>query len=194
MEPLLSKTGVPYWPNQGEDRPPVPPPKFHSLIAYTFVFFAVFLGLQWLWGTALGTAFGKFWIDTLTIEPAVTLINALTPQVGAVADGRTIKAPGGGLNVLVGCDGTDMLFLLVAAFVAAPISWASRLRGIVVSVLLVLALNEVRILVLFYAVRTDKSLFDLLHTIVAPVILIAISTLFFYAWVHRAFRSLAPPA
>ncbi|HUO43541.1 MAG TPA: exosortase/archaeosortase family protein [Burkholderiales bacterium] len=193
MEPLLSRTGVPYWPNEGEHRPLAPPRKIRSPIIYALVFFAVFLGLQWLWDTALGSPFGKFWIDVLTVRSAVALIDILTPHTAAVASDRTIAAPGGGLNVLPGCDGTDLLFLLTAAFVVCPIPWMSRLRGIAVSLALVFVLNEIRILALFYAARADKSLFDLLHTIVAPVVLITIATLFFYVWVHRAFRRLAPP-
>jgi exosortase/archaeosortase family protein len=191
MRPLLSYSGVPYLPNQGEG-PPQTPGQPRPFIFYVLVYFVVFSSLQIVWSGARGTPLERFWVDTLTVKPAVVLINAFTPKVGAVSYGTSIKAAGGGLNILNGCDGTDMLFLLTAAFVCCPLSWALRLRGLGTSVMIVLAFNQARILALFYAFRADKTLFDLLHTTVAPVVLIALATLFFYACVNRSLRTLAP--
>lgn len=149
------------------------------------VFVLAFLALQALWGQAKGTALERLWIDTATVKTAVALIGFVSPELRATAQGSRIKAPGGGINVLNGCEGTDILFLLAAAFLAFPMPWRSRLAGLGLGVVLVYLLNEARILALFYAYRSDRELFDLLHTVVAPIVLIAAAAAYFHAWVYR---------
>jgi len=42
--------------------------------------------------------------------------------------------------------------------------------------------NQVRILALFYSYRMDRPLFDLLHGMIAPILLILIATGFYILW------------
>lgn len=153
------------------------------------VFVLVFLAQQALWSQAKGTALERLWIDTATVKSAVALIDLISPDIQAVAHGSRIKAPGGGINVLNGCEGTDILFLLAAAFLAFPMPWRSRLAGLGLGLALVYLLNEARILALFYAYRSDRALFDLLHTVVAPIALIAAAAAYFHAWTYRQRRA-----
>jgi exosortase/archaeosortase family protein len=157
-------------------------------------FIAVFLLLQILWSFSRDTAVEHFLIDRMTVLPAAALINQLTPAVHALATGSRILANGGGINILNGCEGTEVLMLLIAAFFSAPLSWRSRLSGTALGVLIVLTLNQVRIVCLFYAFRADHSLFDLLHTMVAPLTLIAATGFYFYVWLYLDARRLAAPA
>jgi hypothetical protein len=48
----------------------------------------------------------------MTVWPASIWIGFLTPDIGAQAVGYSIKAPGGGMNIINGCEGLDVLFLL----------------------------------------------------------------------------------
>lgn len=146
------------------------------------VFLAVFALLQGLWGAARETAMERVVIDGITVGSAVMLINLVTPEVHAVAAGTRIRAPGGGINILNGCEGVEVLFLLVAALCAFPLTLRWRLAGLAAGMLFVFVLNQARILALFYAFRADKALFGLLHGMVAPVVLIALTGLFFLAW------------
>jgi exosortase/archaeosortase family protein len=149
------------------------------------MFLFVFAALQAAWTSARDTDIERFVIDAITVAPAVVLINAVSPHIGAVAEGSRIRAPGGGINILHGCDGLDVLFLLIAGFVAAPIPWRHRLGGVVMGIALVYVLNQGRILGLFYAHRRDPQLFDLLHGTVLPLLLVAAVALFFLAWTGR---------
>ena len=158
------------------------------------LFVAVFAGLQSLWGAARGTSVDRLWIEQLTVRPAAALVRRLTPGVEARPEGARIAAPGGGLNVRNGCDGTEMLFLLAAAVAVAPLSLRTRAGALASGLLLVLALNQARILVLFYAYRADLALFDLLHTIVAPLVLVALIGAFFQCWLLGTRRSSAASA
>ena len=46
-------------------------------------------------------------------------------------------------------------------------------------------LNQARIVALFFANRADAELFDALHGMIAPLLLIACSLLFFLYWLQR---------
>ena len=148
------------------------------------IFLVLFAAMQALWGQARGTAVERVLIDRVTVGSAAALVNLLTPQVAAQAEGTRIRAAGGGLNILNGCEGLEVLFLLTAAFAVVPLPARRRWAGLASGILFVFAINQVRILALFYAYRSDKVLFDLLHGTVAPVILIALAALFFFAWVQ----------
>lgn len=191
---LPTSKGVPYL-SDGFDLSALEAPrKPRSLIIQVLIFFSVFVALQSAYNAARETWVERLLIDNLTVKSAALLINTLSPQAQAVPVGTRLKAPGGGINILNGCEGTEVLFLLVAAFIACPLTWRVRLVGLLCGTLLVFVLNQARILALFYAFRSDKALFDLLHTIVAPVVMIAIASLFFHACLTRDRRALAPAA
>jgi exosortase/archaeosortase family protein len=149
--------------------------------------FAVTFGsLQFGWQAARGGVVESLVIHDLTVRPAAWLANFLTPGVQATAEGFTVRAPGGGLNVLNGCEGVEVLFLLLAAFVAGPLPPRRRMLGIAVGVPLIFALNQARIVGLFYAYRADHALFDTLHGTVAPILLVLVVACYFYAWLDRS--------
>lgn len=156
------------------------------------LFLAVFAALQALWAAGRGTWIERVWIEDLTVRSATLIINALSPAAHAEAKGSRIAAAGGGLNILQGCEGVEVVFMLAAAFVAFPMRARLRLYGLASGLVFVFALNQLRILALFYAFRNDRQLFDLLHTTVAPLVLIVLTGLFFHFWAARAQRAGAP--
>ncbi|MFX7938312.1 hypothetical protein ABTK47_19515, partial [Acinetobacter baumannii] len=86
------------------------------------------------------TVIEHFIIHSVTTVTAVHLIHFFTPSIQAQALGSRIAAPGGGINILNGCEGTEVLFLLIAALLAYPFLWRSRLLGLVGGTLLVFVL------------------------------------------------------
>lgn len=162
-------------------------------------FVLVFLVLQTAWAKASGTWLEALVIGDMTVWPAAVWIGLLTPDIGAQAVGYSIKAPGGGMNIINGCEGLDVLFLLFAAFVVYPAVWYRWVGALATGIVVVWVLNQVRVVVLFYASRHDKELFALLHGTVAPLVLIALVAIFFAAfvsWTARRSRqaSLEPQA
>ncbi len=131
--------------------------------------------LQWAWAQARGAAIERAVIDSATVGSAVLLINAITPEVQARAVGSRIKAPGGGINVLNGCEGTEVLFLFAAAMLAYPFSWRTRLTGLLTGTALIFVANQARLLALFYSYQSDRALFNQLHGLVMPLALIALT-------------------
>ncbi len=151
-------------------------------------FVATFSMLQLAWQCLSGSRLEYFVIHTCTVWPAALLANVLTPDVRASASGYLLQAPGVRLDILNGCDGLEALFLVVAAFAVAPIDWRRRLRGAAWGVPVVFAVNQARILALFYAFRADPALFAALHATVTPIAVIVLICCYFYAWLALASR------
>jgi exosortase/archaeosortase family protein len=153
-----------------------------AVVVRTATFLVTFALLQLGWQTLNGTAIENAVVHEATVRPAALLIRMITPVVQVRAVGLSLVAPGGGISILNGCEGSEALFLLLAAFVAAPIPRRARLAGFLFGVCVVFVLNELRIVVLFYSYRADHALFDLLHTTLAPIVVVMLLIVYVYAW------------
>ena len=89
------------------------------------------------------------------------------------------------IAVTLDCSGTDVLALCLAAILACPVSWRSRLAGSAGGIALVLALNTVRIATLGRA-AASPALFQALHLQVWPAILILATAGYVFAWMRGA--------
>ena len=168
-------------------RAEVEPASRGPYLAWRVLAFALAVALlQLAWNGARGTALERLVIERFTVRPAASLINLITPEVRARPRGARIQAARGGLNVLNGCEGTEILFLLWAALAVAPLRVRDKMAGALAGTPLVLALNQGRLLALFYASRADRAWFDLLHGTAAPLIMVLAVALFFLAWLARA--------
>ncbi|OQW85832.1 MAG: hypothetical protein BWK72_20230 [Rhodoferax ferrireducens] len=176
------RAGVDYYPDGFQTPPPRPWPLWIQI----GVFALTFTVLQSLWALASGTALERIAVDQATVAPAAWLVNQLTPEMQALAVRSSIRAPGGGINILNGCEGFEVLFLLTSALLVAPLSWRRKAVGFFAGVLLVWLLNQGRILVLFYANRVDKELFALLHGTVAPLVIIVLVTIAFVFFLSKS--------
>jgi exosortase/archaeosortase family protein len=168
--PKLQRPGIDYLPDNFE----APPPKSLPLWLQLLLFASLFIAMQGVWSIAQGTTFEHVTVGDWTVVPAAFWVHLLTPEVGAVARGYSITAPGGGINVMNGCEGFEVIFLWISALIVTPLKWQWRLRGLVFGVGLIWVLNQVRILVLFYAYRTNKEWFAQLHGTIAPLVLIVL--------------------
>ena len=155
------------------------------------VFALIFTGLQLGWQSVRDTAAGRVLVEDVVVNSATTLINTLTPATHARAEGTMVRARGGSLNIVNGCEGTEALFLLAAAFAVAPLRWRARLMGFLLGALVVYAVNELRILALFYANRHDQALFEVLHATVTPIAVIVLVAGYFHAWLVTHIRTAA---
>jgi exosortase/archaeosortase family protein len=166
-------------------------PSRASLWRRGLLFLLVYGAFNLGWQSLHNTPVEQFIVHNATVVPAVWIANGLTPALQARAVGTTIKAPGGGLNILNGCEGLDALFLLIAAFCVAPLPWRARMRGVSLGILLVFIVNQARILGLLYAYRADPQLFQPLHGLIAPLAVVLIISGYFYVYLERSTQPLA---
>ena len=146
------------------------------------LFLVVFGLLEAGYDACRGSRFEHWVIGDLTVAPTAMLINALTPSVEVTALGNQLKAAGGGLVVLKGCEGIEVMFMLAAAFAVLHLPWRRRIARLLLGLAWVFCLNEARLVTLFYAYRHDPALFNLLHGTVLPVVLVVAVALYVIAW------------
>jgi exosortase family protein XrtM len=157
-----------------------------TLTTFPLIFLVLFLVFQVLYQSGRDTFVVRIVIDDLTVAPSARLISWLTPDEGVVAQGHRLVSPRVRLSVLNGCEGTDVMLMLMAAMIAFnKMIWRRRLLGITVGALVVYLANQIRIVTLYYALRADRSLFEALHGYVAPIAVIAVAGLFFMRWISH---------
>jgi exosortase family protein XrtM len=176
--------GKDYWPNQ-TDWPTTIKNKPKSLINKVVLFALLFILMQIIWQIIRDENIGHFIRATLTVKPVVVIINEISPQIGAIAKGNQILAPGGGLVIKIGCEGVEALFILIAALLTSQLKWRYKLHGIINGTILIYIFNQLRILILFYTFRTNKAMFELLHSSIAPLTLVSIACLYYYYWLVK---------
>jgi exosortase/archaeosortase family protein len=148
-------------------------------------FLLLFAACSLAWAQLTPQAVRDWLIEQLIVVPAAALLAVVDPAVRASAAGVLLAAPAGGVHVRAGCEGADLLFLLVSAMAVAPMGWAARVAGVLAGVALVFVLNLARVIGLLYALQHDRALFDLLHGTLLPLVLVALVCGFFVAWLGR---------
>lgn len=152
-------------------------------LRFALGFLLVFALLQYGYAALQGSTVEHLVIDVATVEPSAAAIGWLYPEIPVRAEGHRIVSPAGSLSVLNGCEGTESVFLLWAAIAAFPAAgWRRKAMGAAVGTALIYLLNQARIVALFYVLRQDRSLFDLLHGYIAPTVIILLGCLFFLGW------------
>lgn len=154
-----------------------------SLLRFAGVFFVAFFLLQWGYQALADTAAYRFYIEQLTVHPSAFVIRLIAPQDNVIGEGHRLIWSGGGLNILNGCDGAEAIGLLLAAFIAVSGSWRMKWRGMALGAVLIYILNQARIVSLYFAIRHDKALYELIHGLIGPLVIIALITLFFAWWI-----------
>lgn len=163
------------------------------LLIFVALFIVVFFGCEILYMQSRGTGFERVFIDTLTVKPSAALINWFTPGEHVIAQGPRLVSPLARLSVLNGCEGTEAMFLLIAAITAFAAPWRHKLLGALLGIGLVYALNQIRIVVLYYSFRADKALFDSIHGTLGPTVIVLVACGFFYWWLKRVPTPAAAP-
>lgn len=156
------------------------------------IFVAVFATLQLGMLKTEGTAIERMLIDRATVGVAAAFTAVVFPHDQVRAEGSSLVSSRVRLNVLHGCEGTDLLFLVIAGTLAFPASWRSRLLALAGGAVLAYSLNQLRILALYYTIRDARDCFELMHAYLAPTVLIVAIALFFWAWTLHDRRRLLP--
>lgn len=154
-------------------------------VRIAIIFVACYCALQGAWIAARGSALEKWIIENANVRTSVALIQMLSPDLNVTARAASIvPASGGGLNIRNGCEGTEILFPLLAGLLAYPFMWPIRVAGLLAGIAFVFALNQLRLLILFYSYRDDPALFGELHGFVTPLVLVLCVAAFFAALVQ----------
>ncbi|TPV96858.1 MAG: hypothetical protein B7733_02560 [Myxococcales bacterium FL481] len=86
------------------------------------------------------------------------------------------------MQIVLGCAALDACAVLVAAIAVFPASAGRRLIGVGFGVLLLIGLNVLRLVALYFAGVHNRPLFDLLHEEVFQFVMVAVATGTFLGW------------
>lgn len=95
---------------------------------------------------------------------------------------RSISSPRFALEVQHGCNALLPTALFVSGVLACPVSFSAKIPGILVGAAVLMFMNLVRIVTMFYTGIHIRSLFDIMHTQVWPSLFVSISVLLWICW------------
>ncbi len=153
-----------------------------SSLGFAIRFVAGFAVLAGAFEASRGTAVERFLVEDVILAPTEHLINMVTPGDHVELVGRTLVSPGARLRVTRGCEGVEMLLMLVAAVLSFPVNWAQRTRGLALGTVLAYGLSVARLMALYYTLRYAPDAWESLHGLVLPLAPIIVIALYFLRW------------
>jgi exosortase family protein XrtM len=132
------------------------------------------------------------------ITPGAALIHAIAADDPVRAVGNRLIHGDSVIEIVRGCDGAGVLFLLAAAiatFAATRRATAVlALQGLLGALVSVWLFNQVRVVALYFVVTRVPGWFVPLHTVVFPTLFVLCGLVYFALWSARAARRGPPPA
>ena len=116
------------------------------------------------------------------VWPGAALVNLLSGAEPVRAVVNRIESSGAILEIVRGCDGAGVLFLLIAAILAVRGPLRRVLWGLAGAVVFVYLLNQLRIVVLYFATRSKGDWFVPLHSYIFPTLFVVLALAFFAIW------------
>lgn len=155
-------------------------------------FFALFLGIQLsLFGVNMLN-----WVQQHAVLPWTALLARISAGLvtwfdpNAAAQGKVLwnTATGFGVSIEPGCNGIEACIVLVAAILAFPASWRSKLTGMLAGCAAVQALNVVRVISLFYIGQWNTAAFNFAHEFLWQALIMLDVLIVWLIWVRRSTR------
>ena len=150
-------------------------------IRFVFLFFLFFvLGQSVHYVSRSYTT--PFLVHKLHAGISSRIINIITPGERTFAEGDVIGSGNSTLKIAQGCEGIEGLLLIIAAICAFHAGVKQKIGGILVGSLVIYVANIARIVVLYYTLKYEQSIFEIMHIHVGQTFTIFIGLLFFVAW------------
>jgi exosortase family protein XrtM len=116
------------------------------------------------------------------VAPAAALIRVVAPDEPVTAAAGTLRSPRAALDIVRGCDGAGVAFLLLAAVLAFPAGPARKLAGALGALAFAWLLNLLRVTGLYFAAAYRHEWFNLLHNFLVPTVVILLCCVMFAWW------------
>jgi exosortase H (IPTLxxWG-CTERM-specific) len=146
--------------------------------------FAVLLGAGF-------TLISVSWVNDHAIEPFTAGIARVSGVVlsalgqGVRMNGTIISNSRFAVNIRNGCNGIEAMLIFLAAVLAFPAPWRSRLTGLTLGIMAIQVVNLVRVVALFLTGVYFPKLFDTSHTVIWQTVVILSGVLLWIYWANR---------
>lgn len=145
-------------------------------------FLLLYLLLQWGYAQTQGTLVEQWLIDKSTVQTSAFLINFLQGNELVQAQTHRLISPQVRISVLHGCEGIETMLLLIAAILVFTAPWRAKVLGIVLGIAIIFALNQMRIVALYFTALRHPEWFSALHGYIGPAIIIVLTGLYLWHW------------
>ncbi|MBI5616879.1 MAG: exosortase family protein XrtM [Gammaproteobacteria bacterium] len=119
------------------------------------------------------------------VAPGAALVRLLAPGALVNAELNVLRSPGVVLEIVRGCDGTGVLFMLYAAVLAYPATWRRRGAALGGATAFVYVLNLARVVALYFIAARRPAWFEAAHTLYVPGLFVVAALAFFDVWARR---------
>jgi exosortase H (IPTLxxWG-CTERM-specific) len=131
------------------------------------------------------------WVNDHAIEPFTAGVarasgaglNLLGQHV--TLQGTIIQGPRFAVNIRNGCNGVEAMLIFLAAVLAFPATWRSRLLGLGIGIVAIQVVNLVRVIALYLTGVYFPKIFDASHTVIWQSIVILFGVLLWIFWANR---------
>ena len=106
----------------------------------------------------------------------------------------TIQSADFGIAIRKGCDAIEPSWLFCASVLAFPAPFKRKIPGVLIGVAVLLALNVVRIVSLYFIGVHLPGFFSTAHLEIWPVVFIVTAILLWLGWIRWAMRNNGSPA
>ena len=117
------------------------------------------------------------------VSLAMQIINFCSPVEATQAVANKLVSSKASLEIVRGCDGAGATFLLMAAILAFKASWKQKMLGMGIGLLLMFVFNQFRIISLYFIVVYQYSWFEIVHTYIAPTLVVVMVCVYFSGWI-----------
>jgi exosortase family protein XrtM len=122
------------------------------------------------------------------------LINWLAPLEVVFAKQNHLLSAKADLEIVRGCDGAGVLFLVVSAVLVFPSGLKRKLIGLLLGFALIYSLNLLRIFALYFVIAYQPGWFQLIHTYIAPTLMVIFGCCYFAWWAFGSANQSHEPA
>lgn len=122
------------------------------------------------------------------------LINWLAPLEQVLPQQNHLISAMADLEIVRGCDGAGVLFLVVSAVLVFPSGLKRKLFGLLLGIGLIYSINLLRISVLYFVIAYQPGWFQLIHTYVAPTLMVVLGCFYFAWWAFGSANKAHEPA
>ena len=149
-------------------------------------FFLVFLVIQGILFTAELTPPAQRFVIVPFTEGVASVSAWLIKlfDAGVISHGKVIQdlETGFAVSIEAGCNGIEATIVLLAALIAFPAPWCSRLWGLLVGFLTIQGLNILRIISLFYIGQWNMKVFEWAHLYIWQALIMLDVLIIFLIW------------
>lgn len=110
-------------------------------------------------------------VQKMVVLPWTSLLASVSAFIvrlfdaNALSYGKVLQdmRSGSGISIEAGCNGVEACIVLIAAILAYPAPWRSKIPGLLIGALAIQGLNVVRVISLFYLVQWSQPAFEFAH-------------------------------